>query len=224
MSSTTKIYLLLQKLLQNIYLDNNMIFLHNFSPRFICDFHSLIIYFFQITNGESDLSSELSQQLLREHNCHVILVTSSSSQTNATAKGQSTRGTSKDSRITKYSCNILNNIELAKLTQWLDDEYGGIDVVIENNSDLKSNQPTGGKKTDDDCIRFIDDTSNNIRSTINVRFFCVLPAIQLVHLTVYLFSLISFAAPYAFHTKNEIFNPRPFCFHSNPSNCSQIIY
>lgn len=60
---------------------------------------------------------------------------------------------------------------MTKMSQWIDDKYGGIDVVIENKSDLNSYQATDGKKREDDCVRFIDDTSNNIRSTINVRLF-----------------------------------------------------
>lgn len=57
---------------------------------------------------------------------------------------------------------MLDNGELAKVAQMMEDNFGGVDLVIQNNSLAKST-------SSNDCASFIDSTSNSIRETINVR-------------------------------------------------------
>jgi len=110
-----------------------------------------------ITNGDSALSHELSTQLARVHNCHVVLISNkkSSALNRADDNGRA------NSLVSTYQCNVLDNAELAKLAQTMDDNFGGVDLVIQNNSLTKS-------ISSNDCANFIDYTSNGIRETINL--------------------------------------------------------
>jgi len=111
-----------------------------------------------ITNGDSDLSYELSTQLARVHNCHVVLITNGRTSTPNRTNGN---GRPINSLISMHQCNVLDNAELAKLAQMMDDNFGGVDLVIQNNS-LITTSPSN------DCAHFIDSTSNGILETINL--------------------------------------------------------
>lgn len=139
---------------------------------------AIVQYFFfknkQITNGDSELSQEMAEQLSSNHNCHVVLVVSGENKchhqqdkVDKVAISSSSDGNDgHELLISRFQCNILDNAELGKLAQKLDDNFGGVDLVIVNDSPAISN--SSNEQDLADCLNFIDNTSNNIRTVLNV--------------------------------------------------------
>lgn len=72
--------------------------------------------------------------------------------------------------ISVLHCDILDNDDLERLSQTVQNSFNGIDIVVDNATKGIFNTA----KTDD-CRAFIDCTSEKLRTTINVGFlFCVL--------------------------------------------------
>lgn len=83
----------------------------------------------------------------------------------ATVTSQSDLNGSKSAGISVLHCDILNNEDLEKFSQTVQDSFNGIDIVIDNatNSIFET-------VNSDDCRTFIDVTSGKLRTTINVSF------------------------------------------------------
>lgn len=124
------------------------------------------LFFFQITNGDTILSQELAEQLSKGHNCHVILVKENSLRNGSTVArslSETDEIPSKSSGISILHCNILDNDDLAKLSQTVENSFDGIDIVIDN-----ATKGIFNTINSDDCRAFIDVTSEKLRTTINV--------------------------------------------------------
>lgn len=124
--------------------------------------------FSQITNGDSKLSQELAEQLSMKHNCHVVLVKGNAACNGgptATVASQSDLNGSKSAGISVFHCDILNNEDLEKFSQSVQDAFNGIDIVIDN-----ATNNIFETINSDDCRTFIDVTSGKLRTTINVSF------------------------------------------------------
>lgn len=142
--------------------------------RFHLDFHFIFLLFFfifliwfslvcfieKITNGDTNLSQELAEQLSSKHNCHVILVKGREAQNDVV---QTDFISSKSAGISVLHCDILNNDDLEKLSQTLQSTFDGIDIVIDN-----ATKGVFSTAKSDDCRAFVDVTSEKLRTTINV--------------------------------------------------------
>lgn len=71
----------------------------------------------------------------------------------------------KSAGISVFHCDILNNEDLEKFSQTVQDSFGGIDIVIDN-----ATNNIFETMNSDDCRTFIDVTSGKLRTTINVSF------------------------------------------------------
>ncbi|XP_055297186.1 uncharacterized protein LOC129565893 [Sitodiplosis mosellana] len=113
-----------------------------------------------ITNGDTKLSQELAERLSSKHNCHVILVkgkTTSGLQNQPDSIPPQTAG------ISVLHCDILDNEDLERLSQIVQDTFNGIDIVIDN-----ATKGIFNAVNKDDCRAFIDGTSEKLRTTINM--------------------------------------------------------
>lgn len=128
--------------------------------------HVLLRPFFQITNGDTNLSQELAAQLSEKHNCHVVLVKGKKIG-NGVAKSTTEPHIdvipSKLAGISVLHCDILNNDDLEKLNQTIQNSFNGIDIVIDN-----ATKGIFNAINSDDCRAFIDVTGGKLRTTINV--------------------------------------------------------
>lgn len=105
----------------------------------------------------------MAEQLSKKHNCHVILVKG-----NDVCNGTTTTKSnpSKSAGISILHCDILNNDDLEKFSQTVQNSFNGIDIVIDNATKNINNININS----DDCRTFIDVTSEKLRTTINVSF------------------------------------------------------
>lgn len=140
----------------------------------------------QITNGDSDLSKELSHQLTTIHNCRVILVRIERNNNNNDVDNRNINSNKNFNQTESnclndidlshelttasvINCNLLDNNQLERCAQMTHNLYGEIDVLIENKIDADDD----ANKTND-CVQFINSTSDSIRSTINVCVISIL--------------------------------------------------
>lgn len=65
--------------------------------------------------------------------------------------------------ISVLHCDILDNEDLERLSQTILDTFNGIDIVIDN-----ATKGIFNAVNKDDCRAFIDGTSEQLRTTINV--------------------------------------------------------
>lgn len=101
--------------------------------------------------------------LSSKHNCHVILV----KQRNANGVITKTNLRSSNAPgISVHHCDILDNDDLENLSQQVQETFNGIDIVIDNAAKGAFNPPNA-----DDCRRFVDNTAEKLRTTINVSWF-----------------------------------------------------
>ena len=96
-----------------------------------------------------------------KHNCHVILVKGKTNNDLENTQSESIQPQS--AGISVLHCDILDNADLERLSQTVQDTFNGIDIVIDNAT--KSVFEAINK---DDCRAFIDGTSAQLRTTINV--------------------------------------------------------
>lgn len=113
----------------------------------------------QITNGHTKLSTELSRQLSEYHHCNVILICDNNDQLS------SINSSCPYPNTIFYQCNVLKNAELLNLKEKIANDLGNglIDILIENGKMIE-------KQSSENCQQFIESTSQNIMSTINVWF------------------------------------------------------
>lgn len=86
-------------------------------------------------------------------------------------KGKTTNGIKNKSElispnsvgISVLHCDILDNEDLERLSQTVQDTFNGIDIVIDN-----ATKGIFNAVNKDDCRTFIDGTSEKLRTTINV--------------------------------------------------------
>lgn len=67
--------------------------------------------------------------------------------------------------ITTLHCNVLDNADLEKLGDTIQESFGGADIVIDNGISNILNT------TNQDCGTFVDLTSERLRATINVSIY-----------------------------------------------------
>lgn len=114
----------------------------------------------QITNGGSDLSLSLANQLSCVHKCKIILVKEPSlSNNNETQRTECLQTSS----ISTFECSILTSAQLDELSKTVDKLYHGIDLIIDNGLSPSAQSPH------QNAHEFITSTSNKLRATINVR-------------------------------------------------------
>lgn len=73
----------------------------------------------------------------------------------------------RSSRISTYCCNVLDNAQIRTMTDQIQHDLGTgtIDILIENGRPLKQH---ADEYSSENCKQFIESTSQNIMSTINV--------------------------------------------------------
>lgn len=102
--------------------------------------------FFQITNGDSELSKELYKQLKNNHKCYVALIIP-----------QKTKQKIDETEF--YECDLTNQRKVKNLAEIIQKDIGSIDILIDN-----------GKIEIGREIDFIERSGSNILSFINVSF------------------------------------------------------
>lgn len=106
------------------------------------------IKFFQITNGDSKLSQELSQLFSDYYDCTVVLLSPPNYNT---------------SSANSFTCDLSSNVNVRSVVDSVWDTFDGVDIVINNertNSTSKINSP--------DVEGFVLNSGNNIQQYINV--------------------------------------------------------
>lgn len=179
---------------------------------------NVFLLLFQITNGDTVLSQELAQQLSKRHMCHVILVKGNNvcnGSTVANPSSQIDAIPSKSAGISILHCDIVNNDDLEKLSQTVQNSFDGIDIVIDN-----ATKGIFSAINSDDCRAFIDVTSEKLRTTINVSGFCfrihhqnILFWRSLCTLSLLIYLMV-FSDVDAFRSKNKILEMWPFRHYS----------
>lgn len=112
---------------------------------------------FQITNGDSDLSLSLANQLSCVHNCKVILVKHPSPSNNNEMHRMECPAAM---NISTFECDVLAISQLDQLSKTVDKLFDGIDLIIDNGLAVRLVQQNPNE--------FITSTSNKLRATINV--------------------------------------------------------
>lgn len=133
---------------------------------------------------------------MKNHDCRVILIRSKATQKNDSNNNNNINGDinktnslykrnlavngnfkqledrfksdNRPPKVLSIYCNLLDIDQLGQCAEMTHKLYGEIDILIEN----KLNANDAVKATD--CIHFINSTSDNIRSTINVCIIFVL--------------------------------------------------
>lgn len=120
-------------------------------------FNETIINYYliiQITNGTTKLSQEISKQMSERYKCRCILLFPYNSKINIL------------DAVKTYQCNLLDNADIRKVMKEIRKDFGcdTIDILIENGKTEELAQQLH-------CKEFIQLTSQNIMSTINVNIF-----------------------------------------------------
>lgn len=91
------------------------------------------------------------------HECRVIMVV-----------GNTPIEPPRSSLISSYCCNVLDNAQIRTMTDQIQNDLGTdtIDILIENGRPVQQHDD----ESSENCKHFIESTSQNIISTINVRF------------------------------------------------------